>query len=59
MVEMTDETGVAISVLLPYRMLNAGLYRLELPNVSPGVYFVKCQIGMQTTVRKVVKTAVQ
>lgn len=58
-VEMTDETGVAISVLLPYRMLNAGLYRLELPNVSPGVYFVKCQIGMQTTVRKVVKTAVQ
>ncbi len=58
-VEMTDETGVTISVLLPYRMLNAGLYRLELPNVSPGVYFVKCRIGMQTTVRKVVKTSVQ
>lgn len=58
-VEMTDESGVAVSILLPYRMLNAGFYRLELPNVSPGVYFVKCQIGMQTTVRKVVKTSVQ
>ncbi|MEZ4940312.1 MAG: T9SS type A sorting domain-containing protein [Saprospiraceae bacterium] len=59
MVEMTDETGVTFTVLLPNRMLNAGSYRLDLPNVSPGVYFVKCRIGMQTTVRKVVKTSVQ
>jgi hypothetical protein len=58
-VEMTDETGVAVAVLLPYRMLNSGFYRLELPNVSPGVYFVKCQVGTQTSVRKVVKVATQ
>jgi len=58
-VEMTDETGVTVSLLLPYRVLNAGFYRLELPNVSTGVYFVKCRIGNQTTVRKVVKASVQ
>lgn len=58
-VEMTDETGVTTAVLLPYRQLNAGFYRLELPNVNPGVYFVKCQIGNQTIVRKVVKAQAQ
>lgn len=56
-IEMTDEAGVSVTVLLPYRHLNAGLYRLELPNVAPGVYFVKCQIGGQSLVRKVVKMA--
>ena len=58
-VEMTDETGVTTAVLLPYRVLNSGFYRLELPNVASGVYFVKCQVGSQTTVRKVVKVATQ
>lgn len=58
-VEMTDEKGVSIAVLLPYRVLNAGFYRLELPNVPSGVYFVKCQVGSQTTVRKVVKVTAQ
>ncbi len=58
-VEMTDETGVTMAVLLPYRVLNAGVYRLELPNVPSGVYFVKCQAGSQTTVRKVVKVSAQ
>ncbi len=54
-VEMTDEMGAVVAVLLPYRQLTNGTYRLELPNVAAGVYFVKCQIGNQSTVRKVVK----
>ncbi|MCC6461293.1 MAG: T9SS type A sorting domain-containing protein [Saprospiraceae bacterium] len=58
-VEMTDETGVIVAVLLPSRLLNAGLYRLDVPNLPTGVYFVKCQIGNQSTVRKVVKVSAQ
>lgn len=54
-VEMTDERGGLVAVLLPYRTLSQGFYRLELPDVSSGVYFIKCQIGSQTTVKKVVK----
>lgn len=54
-IEMTSESGTRVAVLLPYRSLNAGQYRVELPNVSPGVYFVKCQLGGQTVTRRVVK----
>ena len=56
-VDMADETGRLVAVLLPRRNLNSGTYRLELPNVEPGVYFVQCQFDGETTVRKVVKTA--
>ncbi|MFN0016502.1 MAG: T9SS type A sorting domain-containing protein [Saprospiraceae bacterium] len=56
-VEMTNEAGALVSLLLPYRLLNQGTYRLELPNLPPGIYFVKCQVGDQTSVRKVVKVA--
>jgi len=56
-VEMTNEAGGLVSVLLPYRTLNQGFYRLELPNLPTGIYFVKCQIGDQVSVKKVVKTA--
>ncbi|MCC6412398.1 MAG: T9SS type A sorting domain-containing protein [Saprospiraceae bacterium] len=56
-VDMTDETGRLVAVLLPRRNLNSGTYRLELPNVEPGVYFVQCQFDGETTVRQVVKTA--
>jgi len=56
-VDMTDETGRIVAVLLPRKSLAAGLYRLELPNVSPGVYFIQCQTGEKTSVKKVVKTA--
>lgn len=58
-VEMTDESGGVVAVLLPSRVLNQGFYRLEVPNVPSGVYFVKCRIGNQTTVKKVVKVATQ
>ncbi|MBK9337136.1 MAG: T9SS type A sorting domain-containing protein [Lewinellaceae bacterium] len=58
-IEMTDESGALVAVLLPYRVLPQGFYRFELPNVASGVYFVKCQAGKQTTVRKVVKAAAQ
>ncbi len=58
-VEMTNETGGLITVLLPYRTLNQGFYRFELPNLASGVYFIKCQISNQTTVKKVVKMAPQ
>jgi len=58
-IEMTDETGGRVAVLLPYRVLSPGFYRVEVPNVAPGIYFVKCQAGNQTTVKKVVKVAAQ
>lgn len=54
-VEMTDETGQLVSVLLPRKSLSAGLFRLELPNVAPGVYFLQCQMGERSVVKKVVK----
>ncbi len=58
-VQMTDETGRVVSVLLPRKNLSAGLFRLELPNVSPGVYFLQCRMGDRTVVKKVVKMATQ
>lgn len=58
-IDMTDEMGGQVAVLLPYRVLSPGFYRFELPNVSPGIYFVKCQAGNQSTVKKVVKAAAQ
>ena len=56
-VEMTDEMGRLVSVLLPRRNLSAGFYRLELPNVAPGVYWVQCLSSEGKEVRRVVKTA--
>jgi hypothetical protein len=56
--EMTSETGGISAVLLPQRTLSAGYYRLEIPDLAPGIYFVKCKIGNQVEVRKVVKARV-
>ncbi len=56
-VEMTDETGRMVSVLLPRKNLSAGLFRLELPNVPPGIYFLQCRMGERSVVKKVVKSA--
>lgn len=56
-VEMTDETGRTLAVILPRKNLNAGAYRFDLPNLEPGVYFVHCNTGDNSTVRKVVKIA--
>ncbi|MFN0035596.1 MAG: T9SS type A sorting domain-containing protein [Saprospiraceae bacterium] len=56
-VEMTDELGRLVAVLLPRRNLAAGFYRLELPNVAPGVYWVQCLSSEGKEVRRVVKTA--
>lgn len=56
-VEMTDENGRIVAVVLPQKSLSAGLYRLELPNLSAGVYFVQCKTGEKTIARKVVKAA--
>jgi hypothetical protein len=56
-VEMTDESGRIVAVLLPRRQLNAGVYRIEVPNLAPGIYFVQCQTGDKLTVKKVVKTS--
>lgn len=54
-VEMTDELGRLVAILLPRRNLSTGLYRLELPNLDPGVYLVQCISSEGTEVRKVVK----
>jgi hypothetical protein len=56
-VEMTDETGRIVAVVLPQKNLNPGLYRLDLPNLPTGVYFVQCKTGEKTTTRQVVKAA--
>ena len=56
-VEMTDETGRIVAVVLPQKKLTAGFYRLELPNLTSGVYFVQCKTGEKTTMSKVVKSA--
>ncbi|HAD13736.1 MAG TPA: hypothetical protein DCF33_15020 [Saprospirales bacterium] len=56
-VEMTDELGRQVAVLLPRRNLATGLYRLELPNLDPGIYLVQCISSEGTEVRKVVKAA--
>lgn len=56
-VNMTDETGRIISVLLPRKNLSTGLFRIELPNVAPGVYFLQCRMGDKTVVKKIVKAA--
>lgn len=58
-VEMTDETGRPVAELLRQRNLAPGTYYFELPNLPPGVYFVKCRCGETSTVRKVVKIAEQ
>ncbi|MCW5920760.1 MAG: T9SS type A sorting domain-containing protein [Saprospiraceae bacterium] len=54
-VEMTDETGRIVAVVLPQKNLHAGLYRLELPNLPAGIYFVQCKTGEKVITRKVVK----
>jgi hypothetical protein len=56
---ITDETGTIVQVLLPMRNLAMGYYRFELPNVSPGVYFVRCRIGDRMEVKRVVKMSRQ
>jgi hypothetical protein len=53
--DITDETGRIAGVILPRKSLSAGFYRFDLPNLASGVYFIRCQIGDKTTVKKVVK----
>lgn len=55
-VEMSNEMGQIVAVVLPRKQLGAGFYRLEIPNLPVGVYFVQCHIGDKTHIRKVVKT---
>ena len=56
-VEMVDEAGRLAALLLPRKNLSPGFYRLELPNVAPGVYFVQCKTNEGTTIRRVFKTS--
>ncbi|MCC6282200.1 MAG: T9SS type A sorting domain-containing protein [Saprospiraceae bacterium] len=56
-VEMVDESGRIAALLLPKKSLSPGFYRLELPNVAPGVYLVQCKTNEGTTIRRVFKTA--
>ncbi|MEY4202504.1 MAG: Secretion system C-terminal sorting domain [Bacteroidota bacterium] len=55
-IEMTDESGRSVAVILPKRPLGAGLCRFELPNIAPGIYFVQVQIGEQLYMKKVIKS---
>ncbi len=54
--DMVNESGRTVAILLPNRLLSAGNYRFELPDVEPGIYFVKCNKDGQVDTRKVVKT---
>jgi Secretion system C-terminal sorting domain len=57
MVEMSDEQGRIVSLVMPKKTLGPGLCRFDLPNIAPGIYFLKIQLGDNTYVRKVVKAA--
>lgn len=57
MVEMTDEVGRSVAVILPKKTVGPGLCRFDLPNIAPGIYFLQVQLGEKTYVRKVVKSA--
>ncbi len=56
-VEVNDQLGQLVAVMLPRKTLAQGKHLLELPDLPAGVYFVKCKYGNTTTVRKVVKTS--
>ena len=58
-VDVTSESGTLVANLLPQRQLSPGYYRIEVPDVSPGIYFVKCNFGNHSEVRRVVKVARQ
>lgn len=53
--DVLDENARSVALLLPRKVLGIGTYHFELPNVEPGVYFVKCQMGERTTMHRVVK----
>lgn len=57
MVEMTDELGREVATVLPKKSVGPGLCRIELPNISPGIYILQIHLGDKTYVRKVVKAA--
>jgi hypothetical protein len=57
--EVADETGKVIATLLSRRTLQVATYHFEFPNVPPGIYFVRCSVGSEKVVRKVVKLANQ
>ncbi len=59
MVDLTDESGTLVATPFNRRTVSAGLLHIDLPDVAPGVYFVKCQVDGQSMVKKVVKVAVQ
>jgi hypothetical protein len=54
--EMVNESGRSVALLLPSRRLPAGTYRFELPDIEPGIYFVKCNRDGMVDTRKVVKS---
>jgi Secretion system C-terminal sorting domain len=59
-VELADESGRLVAVLLPSRQLSTvgTTYQLDLPAfLAPGNYFVTLQYGSKQEVRKVIKTA--
>jgi hypothetical protein len=58
MIEMTDELGRNVALILPMKSVGPGLCRFELPNISAGIYFLQIQIGEKKYVRKVVKSSV-
>ena len=57
MVEMTDELGRNVVNILPRKTVGPGLCRFDLPNISPGIYFLQVHLGDKTYVRKVVKSS--
>ena len=58
-VDLTDESGSLVATPFNRRTVSSGLLHIDLPDVAPGVYFVKCQVDGQSMVKKVVKVAVQ
>lgn len=57
--EITDQTGQPVSQMISRKTLAPGKHVLELPNLPPGVYYVKCKCGNDAppTMRRIVKLA--
>lgn len=54
-IDITNEAGQLSASLLSKKNLSVATYHFDLPNLPTGVYFLRCQVGNQQIVRKVVK----
>lgn len=54
-IEVTNEQGQWVTTVWPRRQMMAGTYRFEVPSLPQGIYFVKCTLGEDSQIKKIVK----